>query len=142
MHRSISDKPLVVHIRLTDYRNEPLFGIPSREYYGNAISQQMRKGNFNKIWLFSDEPDSAQQYIPEEFQSQVVNISAENSGTVDTFEAMRLGKGFVIANSSFSWWGAYLANDKNAPIVYPNPWFSGMPNPRLLCPPSWVPFDR
>jgi hypothetical protein len=140
--RSMSDRPLVVHIRLTDYRNEPQFGIPSKKYYRNSITHQMGRGVFTKIWLFSDEPETALRYIPDEFQSQVVNISAEISGTVVTLEAMRLGKGFVLANSSFSWWGASLANEKNALIIYPDPWFSGMPTPRLLCPPTWVPFDR
>jgi hypothetical protein len=52
---------------------------------------------------------------------------------------MRLGHGFVIANSSFSFWGAMLANrSEDIDVVAPEPWFSGMPEPRDLIPPNWL----
>lgn len=140
--KSLKDKPLIVHIRLTDYRNEPNFGIPSKEYYHKAIEHQIKLGLYGTIWLFSDEAKDAMNYVPTEYVSIVENISAEISDTLETFEIMRLGKGFVLANSSFSWWGAFLSHEKNAPTIYPSPWFSGMPTPHSLCPPAWLPFAR
>jgi hypothetical protein len=142
VEKSREDKPLVVHIRLTDYRNEPNFGIPSKEYYRRAIEHQINLGHYGKIWLFSDEAQDAMNYVPMEYRSIVVNVSAEISDTVETIEIMRLGKGYVLANSSFSWWGAYLSHEINALTIYPSPWFSGMPTPHLLCPPAWLPFAR
>jgi hypothetical protein len=140
--KSRIDKPLIVHIRLTDYRSEPNFGIPSKDYYRKAIEHQIKLGIYGKIWLFSDEATEAPKYVPTEYLSIVENISAEISDTVETIEIMRFGKGYVLANSSFSWWAASLSHELNAPTIYPSPWFSGMPTPDSLCPPAWLPFAR
>ena len=140
--KAIVDEPLIVHVRLTDYRNEPNFGIPSIDYYEKAVSNQLQTGRYGKIWLFSDEPAEAMEYIPIKYHSLVENISAQNLGTIETIEVMRLGKGYVIANSSFSWWGAYLSHSADVQTIFPSPWFSGMPTPNYLCPPSWLPLTR
>jgi hypothetical protein len=136
------DAPLIVHVRLTDYRNEVNFGIPSKDYYERAITDQIQTGLFRRIWLFSDEPNEAVDFIPERYRLLVENVSNQNLGTVDTLEVMRLGRGYVIANSSYSWWGAYLSRNPAARTIFPNPWFSGMPTPDRLCPPDWLPFTR
>jgi hypothetical protein len=137
-----TEQPLVVHIRLTDYKNEPNFGIPTKEYYDNSITQQLQTGQYSRIWLFSDEPTEAIGLLPIKYHSLVENISSQISLTSDTLEVMRLGRGYVIANSSFSWWGAYLSRNSEAPVIYPDPWFSGMPTPRSLTPTTWTPFAR
>lgn len=136
------DAPLVVHIRLTDYRDESNFGIPSKDYYEKGITNQIQTGRYRKIWLFSDEPNEAPGFIPEKYRAIVENVSSLDLGTIETLEIMRLGYGYVIANSSFSWWGAYLSKKSDARIIYPDPWFSGMPTPHHLCPPEWVPLTR
>lgn len=141
-NKAMRERPLIVHIRLTDYRNEPNFGIPSKEYFGNAITHQLETKKYSRIWLFSDEPEEAIRLLPTEYLPLVENISSQISPTAETFEVMRLGRGYVIANSSFSWWGAFLSNNHDAPVIYPDPWFSGMPTPRLLNPTTWMPYDR
>jgi hypothetical protein len=50
---------------------------------------------------------------------------------------MRYGSSYIIANSSFSWWGAYLRKNQNAPVYAPNKWFKGMDDPDQLLPPDW-----
>ena len=139
---ALVELPLVVHIRLADYRNESNFGILSKDYYKSAIDYQLHNYLYKKIWLFSDEPDEALDFIPVDFRGKVRNISEEISDPVWTLEAMRLGKGYVIANSTFSWWGAYLSRTDDPVTVYPNPWFQGMSDPMDLCPPSWKPISR
>jgi hypothetical protein len=136
------ESPLVVHVRLADYRMENSFGIPSQNYYQSAIVSQFHSGLYKKIWLFSDEPDEAINFIPEDYLDKVRNISQTIKDPIWTLEAMRLGKGYVIANSTFSWWGAYLSHTKEPVVVYPKPWFQGMPDPIDICPPSWRPFPR
>lgn len=140
--KAVDDQPLVIHVRLTDYRNEPKFGIPSKDYFEKAISSQLHTGLYRKIWLFSDEPTNAIEYIPAKYHPLVENVSAQNLNTVETLEVMRLGRGYVIANSSFSWWGAFLSHSVDAQTIFPNPWFSCMPTPKFLCPPDWLPFSR
>jgi hypothetical protein len=140
--RAKSDTPLIVHIRLKDYRNEAKFGILSHEYYLEAITRQVAMNCYKRIWLFSDEPLEAMDYIPSKFHDITENVSEKISGTVDTLEIMRLGAGYVLANSTYSWWAAYLSHTKDPFVIYPTPWFSGMPEPSHLTPGGWLPINR
>ena len=44
----------------------------------------------------------------------------------------------IIANSTFSWWGAYFNNNKNKRVYYPNNWFKNNINIADLCPDKWI----
>jgi hypothetical protein len=137
-----TESPLVVHVRLADYRAENNFGIPSKDYYRAAIDFQFKVGNYKKIWLFSDEPEAALEFVPQGYLGLVRNVSLGLSDPIWSLEVMRLASGYVIANSTFSWWGAYLSHQEDPLVVYPKPWFQGMPDPIELCPPAWKPFPR
>jgi hypothetical protein len=139
---SDDDIPLAVHIRLTDYRNEPNFGVLSQKYYSNAIAYHFGKFEYSRIWLFSDEPEIALEFIPTQYRPLVINVSKLVSSTVETLELMRMAKGFVIANSSFSWWAAHLSRQKMPFVTFPSPWFANMTEPRDLIPPNWQSIDR
>ena len=135
--RALTEKPIVLHVRLTDYRNEG-FGIPAKSYYLDAINILRRTGILGSIWIFSDEPDSLIDFLPEEIL-KVSEVMLEPPGTQPALvlQAMRLGAGYVIANSTFSWWGAFLRYDQDAPVCYPDPWFQSGPEIPDLCPPTW-----
>ncbi len=130
--------PLVVHVRLADYRDENKFGIPELSYYHKAIINLWNSGIYKSIWLFSDEPHNALDRIPEELQGLTRSFGDIDNCIVKTLEVMRLGKGYVIANSSFSWWGARLSINSDAVVVAPKPWFSELKEPDLLIPPNWL----
>jgi hypothetical protein len=136
--KSIRDKPLIVHVRLGDYKNEESFGILGEEYYRKGINSLMTTGSFGRIWLFSDEPDIAIELIPPEFRALTDIINEESFPPGAILEVMRYGKGYVIANSSFSWWGAILSHSKNPPVVVPSPWFSKLGTPNQLIPRDWI----
>jgi hypothetical protein len=135
---SLTEKPLVVHIRRGDYREEDSFGLLSKEYYFSIIPEILSTGGFNKIWLFSDDFASALECIPNNLRILVREIEEIDNSPAATLQAMRLGFGYVIANSSFSWWGANLSYQPNAQIHAPWPWFKGMKSPNELLPPQWI----
>lgn len=139
---SNSLKKLVVHIRLGDYRNESSFGILPESYYHNAIERFFKMEQFDEIWLFSDEPESCINYIPEHLRKihRIMNNFQEDSSL--TIEMMRHGDGFIIANSTFSWWAASLAYNKEARVIYPTPWFESRSTSEFLIPTNWLPGDR
>ncbi len=132
------DRPLVVHVRLADYLNEPSFGILSESYYREAIEYAWNAQSFKSIWLFSDEPEKALNYIPIEFRNEVKVFGDVENCVVKTLEVMRLGHGYVIANSTFSWWGARLSHTNTPLVIAPKPWFKGQEEPNELIPPEWV----
>jgi len=133
-----SEEPLVVHVRLTDYRNEDDFGIPDMSYYHSAITELWKTGVYKRIWLFSDEPNNALERVPRELLTYVRVFGNIENCTAKTLEVMRLGKGYVIANSSFSWWGAQLSKSDEPVVVVPDPWFSNLNEPSHLIPINWI----
>jgi len=133
-----TEQPLIVHIRLGDYKGEEAFGIPNIGYYRSAIKDQLQLNQYRKIWAFSDEPDLAKEVLSDfdpEFIRWIPEIA---NSTAQTFEVMRYGRGYVIANSSFSWWGAALSYNLGAPVIAPSPWFKKMKEPAYLIPACWT----
>jgi hypothetical protein len=134
---SQKEQPLLVHVRLGDYLAEQSFGILSSDYYATSITQLWNSGLYKKIWLFSDQPKDAMIRIPEELRDKTRLVSSENLESAETLRIMTACKGFVIANSTFSWWAAYLRDDINSQVYAPKPWFDGMPEPEKLIPSDW-----
>jgi hypothetical protein len=131
------EMPLVVHVRLGDYRGEAGIGIVSDNYYLANYHSLWNTGEFQKIWLFSDEPDEAIKLFDSSLIPYVRVIDSQNLSSAQTLELMTFGKGYLIANSTFSWWGAYLSKTANAKVIAPMPWFKNLPEPRFLVPKNW-----
>jgi hypothetical protein len=134
---ALIENPLVVHIRLGDYKDEPTFGILPGAYYEKSIKLMWDSGLYKKIWAFSDEPELAKDFfsfVPTENLRWIDEI--DNSASL-TLEVMRYGFGYVIGNSTFSWWGAFLSVTPDAKVIAPDPWFRRLPTPQELIPPHW-----
>ena len=136
------EKPLIVHIRLGDYVNEPNFGIISKDYYFNSISTMMQQYNFMSIHVFSDEIETAKSFIPKNYLSICRWMDGKGESSITTLEKMRCGSAYIIGNSTFSWWGSFLSHSINPPTIAPEPWFAGMNDPNELIPPEWIRMRR
>ena len=79
----------------------------------------------------------AREFLPKDCGLPIRMIDQVNGSTALTFEIMRLGYGYVLANSTFSWWAAYLTRNLEVEVVAPEPWFIGHPDPDLLIPRDW-----
>lgn len=132
------EKPLIVHIRLGDYRNEEVIGILDPNYYKSAIKLMWETGRFKKIWVFSDEIEFVRRNYFNESDSNMRYFSDILDSTSTTFEVMRNGSGYVIANSTFSWWAAYLAKNKESQICAPSRWFKNGSSPLEITPKDWT----
>lgn len=136
------EKPTAVHLRLTDYRNEG-FGIAPLHYYENALALLRSQGNSGRIWLFSDEPEEARLLLGEDLLIGARIITEPpGSSPAEVLEVLRLAHAYVIANSTFSWWGAFLSRSETSAICYPDPWFISGTQIKDLCPPEWTPISR
>ena len=132
-------KPVIMHIRRGDYAFEPNFGVLSQKYYENGLEYFRSRGLKVEVWVFTDDPDWAQSIItsPRLKDETIKLVDDSKLSTGEVFDLMRFGSAYVIANSSFSWWAAYLSRVNDAPVVAPKPWFIGLPESELLIPPSW-----
>jgi hypothetical protein len=128
---------LIVHVRRGDYKLEQ-FGILEREYYENAINQAARENRFDEIWAYSDEPSSIMEVIPEAYKGITVLVDDSKLSSVEILESMRYGTNYVIANSTFSWWAAYLSYNRLAKVYAPEPWFINRNSHNNMYVQSWT----
>ncbi len=132
---ALAQKPIFVHVRLGDYLAEKQFGIPKTDYYRRALNKL--DGKCRKIWIFSDDLRIAKSILPSEFNSNYFFVDDRNLSPAQILYLLRFGEDYVIANSSFSWWGAALSLNPACKVIAPDPWFTGMPEPKDLIPPHW-----
>lgn len=110
-----TDEVISLHIRRGDYVNQPWHGCCPLEYYENALS---KLNDNDPVIIFTDDPEWAlnQKF----FESDRFYISNGNYNLFDMC-LMTLCDFHIIANSSFSWWGAWLSDSKK--VVAPKRWF-------------------
>jgi len=111
------ESPISLHVRRTDYVTNPNHTTLGFEYYEEALKQFDSKRN---VLIFSDDTEWCKnQKI---FESDRFYVSEGQTNYADLC-LMTLCEDHIIANSSFSWWGAWLAEDNR--VVAPSGWFRG-----------------
>ena len=126
-----------IHVRRGDYVTNPAFGgICDLEYYKKAIEKIEPEGK--TFFVFSNDTTWCEESIYPLLKGSEAIIVNGNKGQ-DSFWDMHLlsyCKQLIIANSSFSWWGAVL-NKNNPMVVAPKKWNNHVSNPDLYDP-KWV----
>jgi hypothetical protein len=114
-----------LHVRRGDYVSDPVtsakFGPLRMEYYVRAvklIAALVREPHF---FIFSDDPQWVTQNIGLDYPTTYVNEQPGNH--CGELRLMSLCKHHVIANSSFSWWGAWLNPRPDKTVIAPANWF-------------------
>lgn len=131
---------LAVHLRIGDYRLEPNFGILTSEYYKKAFLE-LESLNVRKAVIFSDSPDNALEFLPKNTKMSF-EMAATGLTSAETLKMMASCSHFILANSTFSWWGAALSENSEKCVVAPIPWFVNLQAPRQLLFPEWVRVPR
>ena len=110
------DDPVALHIRRGDYLiNSANHHNLSLKYYEKALEHF---DSDRQVIIFSDDPEWCME---QELFSDDRFIVAEDIGPYHSLYLMSLCSDFIIANSTFSWWGAWLAN--RGKVVAPKTWF-------------------
>lgn len=136
MIRELTD-PVIVHVRRGDYvlpAHRGFHGLLEQNYYETALANLANGPGYREVVLVSDDMPAAKQMfagIPVIHIEQPKDISDSA-----TLLALSTGNKYVIANSSFSWWWAWLAK---ADFVYaPKQWFARNDlDSSDICPPEW-----
>lgn len=134
--------PVSVHIRRGDYVNHPefsqSFGALGLAYYEAALSRITEKNPDSTLFVFSDDPNWVRQNMLFE-QPHVFVTNSGPDADVDDLELMSLCHHHIIANSSFSWWGAWLNPRPNKLVIAPRQWFRNKPwDTKDLTPREWT----
>jgi hypothetical protein len=115
----------IIHIRLTDYLNEPGIGLLDPTYFVSALKKLSETSFVDEIWVFSDDMELARDILRLD-NSKVHYVSQKDFSVAETFELMRLGSKYILSNSTFGWWAAFLCRKETPNVIMPMPWFRSL----------------
>lgn len=131
---------VAVHIRRGDYLKDDsmqIHGICSAAYYAEAEALLRRTlGETPHLYLFSDDPDWVKTHYRTDCPFTVIDENDASQGHLD-IRLMQHCRHAVIANSTFSWWGAWLNDTPGKIVVAPRRWFADGRDTAGLVPSSW-----
>jgi len=116
---------IAIHIRRGDYvSNNFYFDLFNSNYYENAVSYFKNKFENMKFLFFSDDIDWVKKNIKyDKLNSIFIERDSVNSNLSD-FDLMVKCNSIVIANSTFSWWAAWLNNSPEKIVIAPDIWLA------------------
>lgn len=118
---------VAVHFRRGEYKNFSEFGTCSVDYYKEAISKITSNLKHPKLYVFTEDHEWVDNHLKFNIPVQHVvyneDLNHVARGYAELLNVMSSCDHFVIANSTFSWWGAWLSENKDKQIYYPKPWF-------------------
>jgi len=129
-----------VHVRRGDYLSgvhAQHHGLCDESYYAQAFKEIRRTIERPRFFIFSDDPEWVESR-QDLFNGAVIVGHNRSESAFQDLRLMSLCRGHVMANSSFSWWAAWLCNTKDKRVISPARWLrDGRPTPSLL-PSTWV----
>lgn len=143
------ENTISIHFRYGDYKKVSHFHpLLTFTYYSNALGYLLqiipKKETYIIYYFFEEEDRREVETIINSLRIQFKNIHFVRPNTyMEDYEEMLFMSCCnhnIIANSSFSWWGAYFNEWKDKIVCYPSVWFgeSANNNTRDLCPKEWV----
>ncbi len=111
-----------LHVRRGDYVGNVFHEIIGKEYYDDAIEKLSQMRNIGRLYVFSDDIAWCRDNLS--FSFPVTFVGEEFAGERGTghFSLMQACKYFIIPNSSFGWWAAWLARDPRKVVIAPERW--------------------
>jgi hypothetical protein len=138
--------PVSVHVRRGDYLKPgttEVHGILGESFYRQVFDRlESMVGREAEIFVFSDDPAAAAQVLNFIPGSRLNHVSGDPERPWEDVALMARCRHHVIANSSFSWWGAWLNPSPDKIVVAPRAWFVATElskrNTSDLYPPGWI----
>ena len=127
-----SEESLVVHVRrgdlVTNRSAQAFHGLLPVAYYEDAFDSLRERMSIAQTYLFTDDPQWCSAELRHLPAVRIVDSSRFPGPSAHHLYAMSAGKAFILANSSFSWWAAWLSQAPPARVIAPSCWFSGSPH--------------
>lgn len=131
-----------LHIRrgdyVTDKNAQSYHGNLSLDYYHDAITYLQRLHNPLKLFIFSDDMEWVKANLNGLNDAVYVDVNTGDHNSFDLY-LMSLCRHNIIANSSFSWWGAWLNQHAGKTVIAPRQWFAtNNLDTKDLLPETWI----
>jgi hypothetical protein len=141
----VEENSVSIHIRKGDYVNDKqtksIFFNLDIEYYNNAIDHLSKLYMNLKFYVFSDDINwVVKNFNPKDIIFEIVELNNKEKAWEDMF-LMTKCKHNIIANSTFSWWGAFLNPNPKKVIIAPKNWYNDSiknQNAMEIYPTGWI----
>jgi len=141
-----NDRRTTLHIRRGDYledHTKTFHGIAEIGYFRRATRLYERLHGKSRYRVYTDSPDIVEAELSD-FPDTEISHPAGPIRSIALLRAMASADGFIMSNSTLSWWGAWLMThqDPQATVIAPRPWFSRGESASDLLLPDWITLDR
>lgn len=132
-----------LHVRRGDYAANPVVqakhGLLGLDYYAAAVGHMLSLESEAKFYVFSDEMDWVRANLPIAAPVEYVDLNGPDQPQED-LRLMSRCRHHIIANSSLSWWGAWLNPSPGKVVVAPRQWFTpeSKRDARDIVPQAWI----
>ena len=129
-----------VHVRRGDYVGNSYHDVGIGEsYYEQGVQHILTKSAIDKIYVFSDDVEWCREHIYFGIETMFVGSEYAGKKGEEHLVLMTSCKHFLIANSSFSWWAAWLATNPQKIVIAPKKWFGDATIDTIdLIPEGWM----
>jgi len=114
---------VAVHVRRTDFLSQPVFQVCDEAYYCRAMEKMRARLKNPRFFIFSDDPEWCRIRFTAS-DEEVVEISGASTDPLIDLHFMSRAKHQIIANSSYSWWAAWLGKSDGQMVLTPDRWFA------------------
>ena len=134
------NKSICLNVRRTDFINNPEHNLVNIQYYKKAIQKiQSIIGNDIELYIFSDDLDWCKKNFSFINKKFFIEHNLAGYKFYNYLYLMSNFKNFIIPNSSFAWWAAWLSEKNDKVIIVPEKW-SGLVNQEFIdiIPQNWI----
>lgn len=131
-----------IHIRGGDYKSTPSIGVLRNSYFKKAVEVLTK---LNELYpdpvIFTDDHSMLKDFNLFNLVDKNIIVAPPDSRPIESLILMSMAKSIVTANSTFSWWSAYLSSAST--VIAPRPWLQDKHhNDRDLILPNWLTIGR
>jgi len=114
---------VAVHVRRGDYLHHPAFAVCNESYYQLAMERMRSLVRDARFFVFSDDPEWCHRHFTAE-DTCVINRHRFSSNPLHDLHLMSQASHHVIANSTYSWWAAWIGDKPQQVVLMPDRWYA------------------
>jgi hypothetical protein len=114
---------VAVHVRRGDYLRIPVFNVCDECYYQKAMDRMRAGVAHARFFIFSDDPGWCRSTFTDS-DCEVIDSGPSAANPLHDLHLMSMADHHIIANSSYSWWAAWLGDKANQQVIMPPRWYA------------------
>jgi len=140
MERIRIENAICVIFRRGDFVNHPVLDVVKLDFYYDALKVISERMDSARLFVFSDDISWCREnFKPQEHDCEFVDQSLTGPNAEYYLHMITACNHYIIPNSTFAWWGAWLSESPGKVVIAPKKWWSGQAESiNSIVPPEWI----